>query len=150
MRNRLLLLAAAVLLSACADDQHATAPASRSGLAGRSASGDAAPSGQATGNPQAKPIDQVGFTKVVTYFGAPVTLNPGQATSAQATCPAGTVVTGGGHDLDVQSVGTVPLLVRSRPLQSGNDPATGWLVTFSNTQAGSGTLQFWAWVACAS
>jgi hypothetical protein len=144
MRNRLLLLAAAVVLSACADDQHATAPASRSGLSGRSASGDAGPSGQATGNPQAKPIDQVGFTKITRVVSPTATSHANAAATATATCPAGTTLVGGGHEILVLSA-PVPPFVRS----SAGDQ-NEWSVLVTNSLPGAIDVTFHAIAYCAS
>lgn len=125
MRNRLLFLAAAVLFSGCADDQHATAPASRSGLSGRSLNGDAKPSGTAIANPLAKPTDQVGFTQVFTVGEPAFThISKGNYGTGTATCPAGSHVIGGYYTIIFNA--TAPDFTY---VSAGIDQANGWFVT---------------------
>jgi hypothetical protein len=145
MRNRLLLLTAAVVLSACADDQHTTGPSSRSGIASRSAAGDAAPSGQGSVTPSAKPTDQVGFTTITQVKSEPFAITPGQVMSASATCPAGTSVVGGGYNLtNLPSV--FPIVSSSSATLGSNS----WWVTIWNTAAGAGSLGMSVYAYCAS
>jgi hypothetical protein len=127
MRNRLFLLAAAVLLSACADDQHTTAPASRSGLSGRSLNGEATASGKAIANPLAKPTDQVGFTQVFTVGEPDFThISKGNTGTGTATCPAGSHVIGGYYTITFHD--TAPDFTY---ISAGIDQANGWSVTGS-------------------
>jgi hypothetical protein len=125
MRNRLFLLTATVVLSACADDQHATAPASRSGLSSRSAAGNFGPGTQGAGLPSAKPTDQVGFTKVFVVRAAIYTIvSKGDYGTATATCPAGSVVIAGSY--------RIPTLQSSAGdfayVDGGVDGNNGWFV----------------------
>jgi hypothetical protein len=145
MRNRLLLLLTAVILSACADDQHATGPASRSGVGSRSASGDASPSTQGIA-PQAKPTDQVGFTKIVAIYGESVDLAANTSANATVTCPAGSVATGGGFATGLLTVGSIPTVRSSNPITN----PSGWLISVSNIQPGAVAAVIQAWVLCAS
>jgi hypothetical protein len=109
MRKNLLLLSVAVLLAACADDQHSTAPkAPRSGAASRSVA-DSPP------GPGAKPIDQVGWTQAVTITSAPHAVAPGTSGVAIATCPAGTTLVGGGYTLDFTTISVAPLVYLNTP-----------------------------------
>ena len=147
MRNVALLLSFGLVIAACGDAQHPSAPLSR--RAGGVASPDVAPSDGAAKHPDAKPADQVGFTKIQAYYGTPITLYPGQDGTATMSCPAGSVVTGGGFEMYINSLGPEPAMWRSRatgPVES----ATGWIVSASNRAIGAveGNLQ--AWVSCAS
>jgi hypothetical protein len=92
MRNHILLLSTALLLAACADDQHPTAPTSAK------AAGDARPATQSV-TPQAKPTDQVGFTKITKLTSLASFIWPGSTGTASVTCPAGSTVIGGTHRL---------------------------------------------------
>jgi hypothetical protein len=122
MRNRLLLLAAAVVLSACADDQHATAPNSRAARSGAAA--DLGPAGQAVVNPAGKPTDQVGLTTVFSVAGPVVSIGIGMGpTPVTATCPAGSQAIGGGY-----TVGNWAATRFLTITQMGLDGANGWKV----------------------
>lgn len=142
MRYTLLLLAATAILSACADDQHPTAPSSRSNPSSRSVNGDAAPSGQAIALPGAKPVDQVGFTKITRVTSAATTLGA-STVGVTADCPAGTVLTGGGFWFQDWTGTTAPFVTGS--LDNGHN---SWAVTVDNPGAASGT--FYAFANCAS
>jgi hypothetical protein len=148
MRNRIMLLTAAVLLTACADDQHATAPAS-SHTASSRAAGDLGLSAPGASIAGAKPIDQVGFTKVAVLYGNSVTVAAGANGIATITCPAGSLATGGGFELGLSGPGPIPIVWRSHGTTSGST-ADGWIVTISNQQAGAVTASVQAWVSCAS
>jgi len=91
MRNIALLLAATVVAVACADQNPSAPSRSSSGVA--SADNVA---NQPTQSASAKPIDQVGFTKIsrVDNVG---TIGFGQDVTISVACPAGTVNTGGGY-----------------------------------------------------
>ena len=151
MRNGLLLLTAAVVLSACADDQHPAAPASRSGLASRSVSGDAAPSGQLALSPQAKPTDQVGFTKTFVAFGVEAFLSRGVTESAfsHADCPAGSVLVGGGYEIVSGPIYGVTDLRITQNRPSPNDAPTEWAVTGHLTGNTDDHAAFYATAVCA-
>jgi hypothetical protein len=140
MRKNLLLLSVAVLLAACADDQHATAPkAPRSGAASRSVA-DSPP------GPNAKPIDQVGWTQAVTITSTPHAVAPGTFGVAMATCPAGTTLVGGGYSLDV-AAGVPPLVILNTP----GIGSTSWNAGASNLNAAGGSsISVTAIARCAS
>ena len=130
MRNHILLLSAAIILGACADDQHATAPAStRSGAASFSAASDVPP-GPGT---SAKPIDQIGWTKAVTVASTPLVVAPGASGFITATCPAGTTAVGGGFNIDVNG-GPAPIVYLNNPSVTG----TGWNAGVRNLNAAGG------------
>ena len=148
MRNRLLLLTAAVLLSACADDQHSTAPAS-SHTATSGAAGNLDRSAPGTASAGAKPVDQVGFTKVAVLYGAAVSVSAGANGTATITCPAGSLATGGGFEIATSGVGTIPIVWRSHETTSGST-ADGWIVSMNNQQPGALTAYVQAWVSCVS
>jgi len=131
MRTHFLLLTAAVLLSACADDQHTTGPASRSSVSGRSATGDVVAPGQLTANP-AKPVNQVGFTTVTTVTSATVEALPLVPGYLVATCPAGTTVISGGYEI-------ITGLDDARVYYNGPSGANGWKVKLTVAVDGSST-----------
>jgi hypothetical protein len=146
MRNRLFLLTAALVLSACADDSHTTGPASRSGVGSRSASGDVAPSGEGIKLPDAKPAPQVGFTKITVLTSVPVNVSAGEGTGATETCPAGSTAIGGTYNISSHVTGaTAPWLN-----ENGLDGSNGWRVGFWNDQVGASGFNYTVSVYCAS
>jgi hypothetical protein len=140
MRNHILLLSTALLLVACADDQHSTAPAGSRSAPNRSAAGDVGTSAQPI-NPQAKPTDQVGFTSVSTVTSAIVTaqgvINPGYGI---ATCPAGTTAISGGYNVDSNQLD-------ARVYYDGPDGANGWKVKM--VVDNNGTVDYHVLAVCA-
>lgn len=98
MRNHILVLATAILLGACADDQPTTAPAS-SRSARSAVTGAVISSNQGLGIPQAKPLNPA-FTQVTTVKSALANVASGTSGSATATCPAGSQVISGGYVLN--------------------------------------------------
>jgi hypothetical protein len=121
MRTMALLLSTALLIAACADGEHPTSP-SRS-RATSPAPADAAPAGLNAVVPNAKPTDQVGFTKVFTVKSAMVHLpfgNPATAT-ATAYCPAGSYPVSGSYG--------VYLNVEGFRIMYNEPFANGWSVT---------------------
>jgi hypothetical protein len=150
MRTSFFLISLAAVVAACADQQQPTSPV---GAAARLESstvggeGGALPA-QAPTTPQAKPTDQVGFTKVQMYAGAPAVLAAGDRWTVSATCPAGAVATAGGYDVIFPGGGTAPGISKSRP--NGSPVADGWTIDVDNRQAGAADIKAWAWVSCAS
>lgn len=120
MRTSFLLLSTAFVLAACADDQHATAPSRSRSIGSSAASGDMATT-QGLGIPQAKPQDEVGFTKVTTVKTGLLGLSPGFSGSATATCPLGTQLISGGYVL-TGSAGDFALDI------NGPNASNGWTV----------------------
>jgi hypothetical protein len=141
MYNRLLLLAAAVLISACADDQHATAPNSPSARSGAAA--DLGPAGQ-TVKAAGKPTDQVGLTTVfsVVGTGASMTFVLGP-TPATATCPAGSQAIGGGYAIGNWAASRYLAIT-----QMGLDGANGWKVTAWVFDQFAPAVSVSVWVTC--
>jgi hypothetical protein len=138
MRKNILLLSAAILFAACADDQHATAPnGPRSGAASRSV--DLPP------GPSAKPIDQIGWTQAVTVVSTSQPVSPGTSGFATATCPIGTTVVGGGYTLDF-GPGAAPAVYHNIPIGG-----TGWNAGVQNMNAAGGAnVSVTAFARCAS
>lgn len=141
MRNILLLATAALFLGACSDDQHPSAPAS-------SRNADRFPAASLSPSPQAKPIDQVGFTKITRVLTQPHVLPAGEVAEATAVCPDGTVLTGGGYSTSVFP----NLSVDARPYiaDSWSANGNGWYVRAFNNATGATEIIFWAYALCAS
>lgn len=141
MRTNLFLLSAAFLLAACADDQHATAPAGpSSGAASRTVS--AYPPGPSA---PAKPTAPSGWTQAITV-GATISVAPGGADFVTALCPAGTTVVGGGFSLGL-GAGNAPAVYINNP----NVQETGWNAGVRNMNPAGGSYVVVTAVArCAS
>ena len=137
-----IILALVAAVAACDDQQQQpTSP-----VAPRAAAPVTADVGPVTTGiklPDAKPTDQVGFTKVTAYSTALIPLVVGQTAHVLATCPAGSFMTGGGHTMT--PVGTSPSVLQSFP-----DGLDQWHVVVRNDQAGAQNLSVRAWVLCAS
>jgi len=138
-------LAAAVALAACSDHDQLTSPTAKVRPEASNVSTEAS---QASPSPQAKPVDQVGFTKVVFYVGDWITFDAGSGGFVMVACPPGTVVTGGGYDAIIN--GTPPLVYKSRPIGAGEPSGGGWKVWLSNAQVGAAPVKVSAWAGCAS
>jgi hypothetical protein len=130
----LILLSTLVILAACADDQHATAPAnSRSLNSARStAAGDARASSQLV-SAQGKPTDAVGFTKITTVISTWTFPANGNG-FAHTDCPVGTTVIGGGFGYDLP--GGFPIVPAPSMIGSGI-VGTGWQIALINNQPGA-------------
>ena len=143
MRNFITLLAAATLIVACADDPHPTAPALRSSA--RSANGTVGPAAQSAPSGQAKPVDQVGFTKITTVSASSGWVPAGSSGDATANCPDGTTVISGGF---ITSGG--PISATPPSLAISRIEGNGWHVKFVNGAPGSIALFFDVFAYCAS
>lgn len=88
----LLLISTALVLAACSDNPQPTAPRNTGSAA---ADREVISRGGNTNN--AKPTDQVGFTKITRVQSVSTTYLPGYTYTLVATCPAGTTVVGGGY-----------------------------------------------------
>lgn len=143
MRNFITLLTAGALIVACADDSHPTQPASRP-IAGTA---DLRLSNQSVGA-SAKPVDQVGFTKISYVSTGPGSIHVelGDVVVATATCPAGTVVGNGGYTVLLWDASKIP----ARVVTNAPNGQNGWTVKFSNEAVGMGAFSFFAWAACLS
>ncbi len=139
MRITTLLALGAVVVAACSDNQSSpTSPRMASGsVRPDAASASLAPS------PNAKPVDQVGFTKITKVVGPEVILGSGQSSSSTATCPSGTTLTGGGYKSTLIN-GTPPWV-----WNSADDSNNGWLV-YVTVPPGPNTVGFEAVAYCAS
>jgi len=143
MRNIIMLLTAAAIVVACADETPPTGPAS--GSHGRSASPNAQATAEKAPVGDAKPVDQVGFTKVIQVMSAPVVVLVNNAGSATATCPVGTMAISGGHQF-TQWTGSTPAQMTMNQRNWEN----GWVVTFYNQVPGATQFTFKAIAYCAS
>jgi hypothetical protein len=140
---RLLLLLAVVVTAACSDTQQPTAPSK-----GRTPAPNGSAAGQLAPSPQAKPTDQVGFTKITHVITNPQTLPAGSVSELTAQCPSGSVLTGGGYSTSVfpnLSNDARPFIADSR-----DGGANGWYVRVFNTATGATEILFWAYAYCAS
>lgn len=140
MRNLITLLAAATVLVACADDPHPTAPGSRS------ANGNVQSAADKTPVAQAKPADQVGFTKITKVYGNNVVVPAGGSGFSTAQCPAGTTLLGGGFVIGSSSAYTGA----PRLSWSADNQTNGWSVGFGNGVTGAGEFEFYAVAYCVS
>jgi hypothetical protein len=141
--------AALVILAGCADDQHPSAP-TRSYSTGRSAAaGDVGLNPQAIGTPNAKPQDQIGFTKVTSYFSGTLIAPAGQTISGSSACPAGSFAVGGGYTLIVAPGALAPVVMSTAPSGLASTP-NGWGVVLANDAAGTAQAFFQVYTLCAS
>jgi hypothetical protein len=97
-----------------------------------------------TANPNARPITQPGFTKVEIVATSMVGMAPGGGGSAQAMCPAGTALVGGGFAIGRENLESPVHIYVSRPYGSA------WLVKAYNPTTGMNDANFHAWATCAS
>jgi len=142
MRNFVLVISAATVLVACGEDPHPTSPAAGA----RSASGQIQPTADKAPVVQAKPVDQVGFTKIVRIYSSQKNVAAGVSGAETATCPAGTTVISGSYFI----TGGGPFTGAPRLSYSVDDQANGWTVGFANTVDGSGPFTFVAVAYCIS
>jgi hypothetical protein len=143
---RTAILFAVVLLAACADDQHSTAPAGNRSSASRSLSPSDGRTSAQLSSGQSRPTDAVGFTRVSSNV-SNWTFGPGKSGVAHTDCPTGTTITGGGYAVDVPDgtpVTALPIVVAS--IAGGN----GWSILVENTQPGATSWTFTVQVLCAS
>ena len=91
-----IILALVAAVAAC-DDQQQQPTSPIAPRAAAQVGGDVGPVTQGIKLPDARPTDQVGFTKVATYSPGLTTLVAGETTDIYAACPAGSFMTGGGH-----------------------------------------------------
>ena len=141
----LAFLSTLVLLAACNEDQHTTAPSSRSSNRAPTQIGDARSSTQLA-SAQGKPTDAVGFTHITPVITS-TTFAPGQTGIAHVDCPAGTTITGGGYVVDVSAgvlASTLPAIMAS--IADG----LGWSVVVVNNQSGAVSQTVRVQALCAS
>ena len=132
MRTSFSFALTVLILGACSDEQRPTAPVNtRSAMTGPSV--DVVTTGQAGTITNAKPVDQVGFTKVFTVQGSKVDIQLGDGRkTATATCPAGSQAVGGSYFIN-NFLQAVSFIYTS----SGLDGANGWGVTGFVLDAGA-------------
>jgi hypothetical protein len=138
MRTFITLLTVATLVVACGDEPHPTGPESRSANGQPRATSDKAPT------EQAKPVDQIGFTKITRVYGTQVAVPAGASGASTATCPAGTMLISGGHFI----LGAAAATGAPRLSQSIDNDANGWSVLFANNFTGAGSISFLAVAYC--
>jgi hypothetical protein len=144
MPHRITLLAAATLIVACADSEHPTTPGSRQPSRLRTVD---APSLIQSPSTEAKPLDQVGFTKVTSVPGPEfIHVAPGDDIDVAATCPAGTIAIGGGYRLTLFTAGATPPLVMAEGVNTKN----GWELRLNNQVSGAGSFTFFIAATCIS
>ena len=146
----LLLLSVVAAVAACSDRQ----PTSPVRALPNPGSGLALASGPTTDGirvPEAKPTDQVGFTKTFVVLSNVVVLTRGvfETATIAATCPAGSVAVGGGYELyDGAVYGLTDIrIMQSRP--TPNVSPTMWSVTGTLTGNTDQKAAFFAVVDCA-
>lgn len=142
MRNFITLLTTAILVVACADDSPTTSPPSRS-TAGTT---ELRATNQSV-TASAKPVDQVGFTKVSYVTSGPgyTTMPGGAVADFTVSCPAGSTVVTGGYTVPWWDASAVP------PFVLINGPnGNGWKVRFSNEAPGMKSFQFYMFATCLS
>ena len=143
MRTSILFISVAALAVACSDQQQPTSPTGTgSALQSSSLSESNVASAQGPSAPQAKPADQVGFTKVQ-VVSANKNVPAGVIGIMIVDCPAGMGLVGGGHE--EQTGGTRGVVWKSKP-----QTATSWIVGVDNAQAGAESNLVTAWALCAS
>ena len=139
MRTTLGLLATVIAIAACDDQQQPTSPPTETSSPRAAVTvASASPVAKA---PDARPADQVGFTKVQYFETGLISVNAGANGDYTLNCPAGTFVISGGHNL---WGGVSPLVRLSRA--DGN----GWHVLISNDAAGATFMTFRVSVNCIS
>ena len=148
MRRLFTLVSIAAAVAACGDQQQPTSPvAAAPSSADRQVASTSGADLAEVKVPQAKPTDQVGFTKVQIVEGAPVTVIANTFNGAGAFCPAGSVAVGGSYHIGSVN-GTPPLVDRTERATLGLQ--TGWVVDVDNTQAGAGALTLSVQAICVS
>jgi hypothetical protein len=141
--------AALVILAGCADDQHPSAP-TRSYATGRSAAaGDVGLNPEAIGTPNAKPQDQIGFTKVNMLHSGNLAAPAGQTIGGSQACPVGTFAVGGGYTLYVAPGVPAPVVMQTAPTGLASSP-DGWAVVLANDAPGAAQAAFQVYALCAS
>ena len=133
-----LAVASFAVLAACSDRDQATAPTASTP---RQATYATAISDAPTSNANAKPAS--GFTKVTLVNTGLVGMPPGGNEIAQAMCPAGTALVGGGFSIGQENENPVHISA-SRPYGSA------WLVKAANPTNGMAGANFQAYALCAS
>ena len=149
MRSSMTFFMAALAVAACTNDTTPSAPQvqqpPRTFSAGVS---DGELAASITKTPDAKPTDQVGFTKVQFITGPLTVANPGNTYSANADCPVGTLLIGGSWELRSAIIGTPPLLTYNNRIDVAGKQR--WGVGFNNAYYGADSFAFVATAICIS
>lgn len=146
MRTQFLLVSLVAMLAACSEQQQPTSPTTAARTEPRSGDYSAA-ANTAGGAPQAKPVDQVGFSKAVTIFSDPLYVPAGQLAAGEATCPTGSFAIGGGHSIFL--TGGVKVLSSHPDVNAVGDIPRAWTLTMDNT-TGATQAGFRVWAVCVS
>jgi hypothetical protein len=147
MRTSLLFIAMAAVAVACSEDHQPTSPNAISRQP-RTANGEATAAVAQGPIQDAKPIDQVGLTKMEWYSKVSENVPAGASGFVRVDCPAGTMASGGGYDVIPRGGGSHPTIWTSKPSSVG--VASSWVVQFDNLQAGAAVVAVQAWVSCTS
>jgi hypothetical protein len=139
--RRILFVPLIAVFAACGDDSHSTAPTAARSAANAPANASISTVG---GTAQGKPADAVGFTKDSTYWSPAYTVDAGNFVDRTLTCPAGTVLTGGGYQLEPGSLDHPPFVRLNVP--NGN----GWRLFVLNLATGAENTHLVIYVRCAS
>ena len=134
-----------VALAACSDDRVTSPAASRQNIDNRLTP----PTTSAAVNTpsQAKPVDQVGFTKITQVAGAYGWVLAGAMGEATALCPAGSTAVGGGFVFTGWATANPPMV--SGSFQITEAEQTGWRVKVNN-HLGAVPTSFSPYAICAS
>jgi len=147
-----IMLVSLALITACSDQDHPTSPIQpRSGLEPRALNATDNSIASEIKVAQAKPTDQVGFTKTTVIESNPIWIIPGSDETYYVNCPAGSMVTGGGYTLNIPSlfVGSPPFVYNSRPVATGGK-SDNWTISMKNEQPGSSQFTAVFYAVCVS
>jgi hypothetical protein len=145
MRTYFLLVSLAAAAAACSEQQQPTSPATAVRTEPRSSAAYTDVANAAAPSPQAKPVDQVGFSKAVAIYSDPLYVPAGQLAAGTATCPVGSFAIGGGYNIFL----TAGIKVLSSHPDLVGDVPRGWTLTMDNT-AGATQGGFRVWAVCVS
>jgi len=148
MRTVFLLVLSALAIGACSDEQpQPTSPMLRTRAEGQIA-GATETSTAGTAVSQAKPVDQVGFTKVIQLSSPPIHVKANWGAQSYVDCPLGSKATGGGYYIDgFGTPGARPWVKYSRAANETNGQQS-WEVQVVNDSATE--FDFTIYVECAS
>lgn len=135
-----------VALAACSDDRVTSPAASRQNIDNR-LTPPTTSAAAVNSPPQAKPVDQVGFTKITQVAGAYGWVLAGAMGEATALCPAGSTAVGGGFVFTGWATANPPMV--SGSFQITEAEQTGWRVKVNN-HLGAVPTSFSPYAICAS
>ena len=149
MRNLFNLIIAGAAIVACSNPQQPTSPRAdeqRSPVL----EGIKVPevTSQIGVTPQAKPIDQVGFTNVIRVASSAIHVDPGSSQQGYVDCPVGSKATGGGYFIaQLGTPGARPFVRFSQEANETNGQQS-WEVGVVND--GATGIDFFIYAMCAS